>query len=44
MIGTDLMGLKVERKHLDSFLKETEDFNTRILDPKSWNDQLRKRN
>ena len=43
-VGTDLVGLRQERLKLDRILKETLDFNERILEPQLWNEKLRDRN
>ncbi len=42
-VGQNLNRLKIAREQMDKILKDTEEFNERILNPQEWNIKLRER-
>lgn len=42
-VGVDLHTLQMQRREIDETLRQTEEFNLRILDPVAWNAKVRER-
>jgi hypothetical protein len=43
-VGKNLINLKIERDEIEKMLIDTQNFNERITDPKSWQKKLQIRN